>query len=88
MRYVRHLEDPDGSLVAVFFYCCRLCYTEEPQANIARLDGGWWPCLDTELEVTEPCRVCGELIGPEPEHAGPALGALPCRDGWHLSRGV
>lgn len=70
MRYVRHLEDPDGNLVAIFYYCCRLCYTEEAQANIAQLDGGWWPCLDTELEAPEPCRICGELIGPVPRPCG------------------
>ncbi len=64
MRYVRHVEDDLGSLVEVLYYCSRLCYAEEPNGSVSSLPGGWWPCLDSELEVPEPCRVCGQLIGP------------------------
>lgn len=64
MRYVRHVEDDYGSLVEILYYCCRLCYVEEPEAELAALPGGGWPCLDSELDAPEACRVCEELIGP------------------------
>lgn len=66
MRYTRHIEDADGSLIEILYYCCRLCFADEPDPALAALDGGWWPCLDSELEQAEVCRVCGEVIGPHP----------------------
>lgn len=69
MRYVRHVEDGYGNLVEILYYCCRLCYVEEPEAELAELPGGWWPCLDSELDAAEACRVCGEPIGPASSQA-------------------
>lgn len=64
MRYVRHIEDEWGNLIDVLYYCCELCWRDEcdPVTRVAQ--GGWWPALDTELDVPEGCRVCGETIGP------------------------
>ncbi len=61
MRYVRHIEDGDGNLVEIFYYCCAFCYHDD--RDLVGIPGGWWPCLDSELAGAEPCRVCGEFIG-------------------------
>ncbi|MEX0874583.1 MAG: hypothetical protein WD646_00250 [Actinomycetota bacterium] len=74
MRFVRHLEDSDGNLVDVAYYCSELCYREDTE--FGHIVGGWWPCLDSELEVSEPCRVCSEPIGgPRLEGGGGRPGA-------------
>lgn len=64
MRYLRNIEDENGDLVELVCYCSWLCYAGEPDAAVAALPGGAWPCLDSELEVVEHCRGCGSSIGP------------------------
>ncbi len=64
MRFVRHLEDPDGNLVEILYYCSEACYRAD--ADHDDVAGGWWPCLDVELRYPEPCRICGEPIGRDP----------------------
>lgn len=63
MRYVRHVEDHYGSLVEILYYCCRLCFVEEPEAELAALPGGRSPAADSQLDRVEFCRVCEEPIG-------------------------
>lgn len=63
MRYLRNVEDENGDLVELVYYCSELCYAGETDPSVAALSGGAWPCLDSELDEPENCRVCEAAIG-------------------------
>lgn len=64
MRYLRSIEDSNGDLVEIVYYCSWLCFATEADPQIARLPGGAWPCLDSDLTAAVHCRGCDASIGP------------------------
>lgn len=70
MRYLRNVEDENGDLVELVYYCSELCYAGETDPSIAALSGGAWPCLDSELDAAEYCHGCGSVLGAEYEALG------------------
>lgn len=63
MRFIRNVEDDNGDLVELIYYCSWLCFSTESDAAVASLTGGAWPCLDSELTLPAVCRGCGRPVG-------------------------
>lgn len=63
MRFVRCIEDANGDLVELVYYCSALCYVTELDPELRERPGGAWPCLDASLSCIETCTGCGTAFG-------------------------
>jgi len=58
MIYVEQLEDENGDLVDIFYYCSSFCY--ETETGKPAYGHGWLYGPETDYDVH--CQNCGELL--------------------------